>query len=116
MDKSLEYLFKPKSVAIIGASREPGKVGHAILKNIIESGYKGEIYPVNPKADKILGLDVYKSVSEIPGDIDLAVIVVPAQVVLSTLEECGKKGVKHVVVITAGFKEVGGEGIEREKS
>ncbi|MEM4441673.1 MAG: acetate--CoA ligase [Ignisphaera sp.] len=115
MDKSLEYLFKPKSVAIIGASREPGKVGHAILKNIIESGYKGEIYPVNPKADKILGLDVYKSVSEIPGDIDLAVIVVPAQVVLSTLEECGKKGVKHVVVITAGFKEVGGEGIEREK-
>ncbi|MEM4694823.1 MAG: CoA-binding protein, partial [Ignisphaera sp.] len=56
MDKSLEYLFKPKSVAIIGASREPGKVGHAILKNIIESGYKGEIYPVNPKADKILGL------------------------------------------------------------
>ncbi|MEM0489675.1 MAG: acetate--CoA ligase [Ignisphaera sp.] len=115
MDKSLEYLFKPKSVAIIGASREPGKVGHAILKNIIESGYKGEIYPVNPKADKILGLDVYKSVSEIPGDIDLAVIVVPAQVVLSTLEECGKKGIKHVVVITAGFKEVGGEGIEREK-
>ncbi|MEM2454173.1 MAG: CoA-binding protein, partial [Ignisphaera sp.] len=115
MDKSLEYLFKPKSVAIIGASREPGKVGHAILKNIIESGYKGKIYPVNPKADKILGLDVYKSVSEIPGDIDLAVVVVPAHVALSTLEECGKKGVKHAVIITAGFKEVGGEGIEREK-
>lgn len=115
MDRSLDYLFKPRSVAVVGASREPGKVGYAVLKNIIESGYRGEIYPVNPKADKILGLNVYKSISEIPSDIDLAIIVVPVQTVLDVLEECGKKNVKNAVVITAGFKEIGGEGIERER-
>uniref|UniRef100_A0A7C2Z9I2 CoA-binding protein n=1 Tax=Ignisphaera aggregans TaxID=334771 RepID=A0A7C2Z9I2_9CREN len=115
MVSRLEELFKPRSVAVIGASREPGKVGHSILKNIIEGGYKGSIYPVNPKANEILGYPVYKSVSEIPGDVDLAVIVVPAPAVPGVLEECGKKGVKYVVVISAGFKEVGGEGVEREK-
>jgi acetyltransferase len=111
----MKYLFKPRSVAVIGASREPGKVGHAILKNIVEGGYKGKVYPINPNADKILGLNVYKTVSDVPEDIDLAIVVVPAQAVLDVMEECGKKGVKYAVVISAGFKEVGGEGIEREK-
>lgn len=111
----MKELFKPKSIAVIGASREPGKVGYVVLKNIIESGYKGEVYPVNPRADKILGLNAYKSILEVSSDIDLAVIVVPAQAVLDVMEECGKKGVKYAVIISAGFKEIGGEGVEREK-
>ena len=111
----MKALFKPKSVAVIGASREPGKVGYVVLKNIIESGYRGEIYPVNPRAEKILGLSAYKSILEVSSDVDLAVIVVPAQAVLDVMEECGKKSVKYAVVISAGFKEIGGEGVEREK-
>jgi acetyltransferase len=110
----MKELFKPRNVVVVGASREPGKVGHAVLRNIIESGFKGEVYPVNPRADKVLGLNAYKSVLEVPGDIDLAVIVIPAQAVLDVMEECGRKGVKYAVVISAGFKEIGGEGIERE--
>ena len=111
----MKALFKPKSVAVIGASREPGKVGYVVLKNIIESGYRGEIYPVNPRAEKILGLSAYKSILEVSSDVDLAVIVVPAQAVLDVMEECGKKSVKYAVVISAGFKEIGGDGVEREK-
>jgi len=111
----VKALFKPKSVAVIGASREPGKVGYVVLKNIIESGYRGEIYPVNPRAEKILGLSAYKSILEVSSDVDLAVIVVPAQAVLDVMEECGKKSVKYAVVISAGFKEIGGDGVEREK-
>lgn len=115
MSRNLELLFKPRSVAVIGASRDPNKVGHAILKNIIESGYKGRVYPVNPKADSVLGLTAYKSVLDIPDEVDLAVIVIPAQNVLDVMEECGRKGVKFAIVISAGFKEIGGEGVEREK-
>jgi len=108
-------LFSPKSLAVIGASRNPAKVGHTILRNIVESGYKGRVYPVNPKADEILGLKCYKSVLDIPDDVDLVVITVPAQIVLDVAEECGEKGVKYLVVISAGFKEIGGEGVDREK-
>lgn len=108
-------LFRPRSVAVIGASREPRKVGHAVLKNIIDSGFQGRIYPVNPKADEVLGIKAYKSVLDIPDSIDLAVIVVPASTALDAVEECGKKGVKYLIVISAGFKEVGGDGIERER-
>ncbi|MEM4848393.1 MAG: acetate--CoA ligase family protein [Ignisphaera sp.] len=115
MGKELELLFKPRSVAVIGASREPGKVGHSVLKNIIDSGYSGKIYPINPKADSILGLKTYKNLLEVPDDIDLAVVVVPAPSVPNVIEECGTKGVKFAIVISAGFKEIGGEGIEREK-
>ncbi len=108
-------LFSPKSLAVIGASRNPAKVGHTVLRNIVESGYKGRVYPVNPKADEILGLKCYKSVLDIPDDVDLAVITVPAQIVLDVAKECGEKGVKYLVVISAGFKEIGGEGVDREK-
>ncbi|MEM4612704.1 MAG: CoA-binding protein, partial [Ignisphaera sp.] len=108
-------LFRPRSVAVIGASREPGKVGYAVLKNIINSGFQGKIYPINPKAEEILGIKAYKSVLDVSDDIDLGVIVVPASIALDVAEECGKKGIKHLVVISAGFKEVGDEGIEREK-
>ncbi len=115
MKNDLESLFKPKSVAVIGASRDPSKLGYAVLKNIVDSGYRGRVYPVNPQADNIMGLKAYKSVLDIPDDVDVAVFVIPAPIVPEVLEECGRKGVKYAVIISAGFKEVGGEGVEREK-
>ncbi len=111
----LEELFNPSSVAVIGASRNPAKVGHQILKNLIDSGYLGQLYPVNLKAKKILGLDCFPSVTEIPGKVDLTVIAVPAQFVLDIAEECGEKQVKGMIVISAGFKETGREGTELER-
>ncbi len=110
----LTRLFNPKSVAVIGASREPHKVGHATLQNIIRSGFRGEVFPVNPRADEILGLKAYPSVLDIPTDVDLAVIAVPASVVPSVVEECGKKRIPFAVIISAGFREVGEEGQKRE--
>jgi len=111
----LEMFFKPKSIALIGASKEQGKLGHDILKNIIQYGYKGEVYPVNPKADEVLGRKCYKNVAEIPGEVEMAVVVIPAKFVLQAIEECGQKGVKGAVIISAGFKEIGGEGANLEK-
>jgi len=99
-------LLSPRSVAVIGASTQPGKVGHDILNNLVTEEYKGKIYPVNPKADKILGVKAYASVRDIPGEVDLAVIVIPAPLVPGALRECGEKGIKNAVVISAGFKEV----------
>ncbi len=106
----LQALFRPKSIAIIGASRTPGKVGHIIAKNMIESGFEGGIYPINPKAEEILGLKCYASILDVKEAVDLAVIAIPAKYVLQAAEECGRKGVKGLVVISAGFKEVGHEG------
>ncbi|MEM2478163.1 MAG: acetate--CoA ligase family protein [Thermoproteota archaeon] len=111
----LEAFLNPRSVAVIGASREEKKVGHRILRNLINSGFKGDIYPVNPNADVILGYKCYKSVVEIEEDVDLAVISVPAKSVLEVVEECGRKGIKGVVVISAGFSETGREGLVLEK-
>ena len=111
----LKAIFKPESVAIIGASRTPGKVGHTLLRNLMECGYGGEVYPINPHADEILGVKCYPSVLEVPGDVDLAVIAVPAPIVLQVAEECGRKGVKALIVISAGFRETGREGAERER-
>ncbi len=111
----LEAFFEPKSVAVIGASRNPTKLGYGILKNILESGFQGAIYPVNPKADEILDLPAYASVLDVPDPIDLAVIVVPDRFVLDVMEECGKKGVKGVIIISAGFREAGLEGVHRER-
>lgn len=111
----LEMFFKPKSVAVIGASREEGKVGHSILKNIIQYGFEGDVYPVNSRGGEILGLKCYPNVSAISGEIDMVVIVIPAKFVPVVMNECGTKGIKGVVVISAGFKEVGGEGSKLEK-
>ena len=111
----LEAIFNPKSVAIIGASRTPGKVGYVLTKNMIDSGYDGEIYPINPNAEEILGLKAHPSVMDVPGDVDLAVIAIPSAYVLQVAEECGKKGVKALVVISAGFKETGHEGALLER-
>jgi acetyltransferase len=112
---SLDMFFKPNSVAIIGASSEEKKLGHAVLKNVIDGGYTGNIYPINPKADSILGYKCFKSVLDIPGDVDLAVFVIPSKFVNPVMRECAQKGVKGAIVITAGFKETGLEGAKLEK-
>ena len=104
--KGLDYMFNPRSVAIIGASREPRKFGRVILSNFV-NGFKGKIYPINPHADELMNLTCYSSVLDVPGEIDLAVIVIPAKYVENTLLECGKKKVKAVVIIPGGFSETG---------
>jgi acetyltransferase len=111
----LDAIFSPSSIAVIGASRDPGSVGQSLVANLIDSRFKGIVYPVNPKTKGILGIKCYPRVMEIPDEVDLAVVIVPAPFVTDVLEECGKKGVKGAVVITAGFKEIGGEGSRLEK-
>ena len=111
----LDAFFHPQSVAVIGASRDPEKLGYAVLANLKEGGYPGRLYPVNPKADEILGLKAYPSVLDIPDPVDLAVVVIPYRFVPAVLEQCGQKGVRAVVVISAGFREAGREGLERER-
>ena len=108
--RSLIPLFKPKSVAVIGASTAPGKLGHDILANLKNGGFPGPLYPINPKADEILGLKVYKSIADTPAAPDLAVVVIPARIVAGTLEQCAAKGVKAAIVITGGFAEAGPDG------
>lgn len=112
--KMLNNFFSPKSIAVIGASRTPGKVGHDILKNIIQYGYQGAVYPINPEASEILGLKAYPSVLSVPGEIGLAVVVVPSQRVVEVIGQCGAKGVDAAVIITAGFRESGSEGARLE--
>lgn len=112
--RDLEPLFAPQSVAVVGASRTESSVGHAILRNLIHGGYTGVIYPVNPKARSILGIRCAPTLSAIDDKIDLAIIVVPSPAVQAVVEECATLGTRHVVVISAGFKEVGGEGVQRE--
>ena len=111
----LELFFNPKSVAVIGASRDPEKLGYAVLANLQQGGYPGQLYPVNPKAGEILGLKSYSAVMDIPDPVDLAVVVIPYRFVPAVLEQCGQKGVAAVVVISAGFREAGREGLERER-
>lgn len=110
--KDLTRMLNPRSVAIIGASRDPEKVGHIILQNYINAGYSGRLYPVNKNADMVMGLQSYSSISKIKDSIDLAVIAVPAQIVPSVLEECGKAGVKSTVVVSGGFAEVGNKELQ----
>ncbi|MCC7208571.1 MAG: CoA-binding protein, partial [Anaerolineae bacterium] len=110
----LKHFFEPESVAIVGASASPDKLGHAVLKNAIEGGYRGRLYPINPKAPEILGLKAYPSVSALPETPDLVVVVIPYQHVAAAIEEAGQKGVRAAVVISAGFREAGLEGMKRE--
>lgn len=114
VDEVLSGLLRPKGVAIIGASAKPGKIGHTVVKNLVESGYEGGIYPVNPTADEICGLPVFKSVLDIPYHVDAAAITVPAKFVMKVTKECGEKGVKGLIVITSGFGEVGDIKLEKE--
>ena len=113
--RMLETFSCPQAVAVIGASRDKEKLGHGVLSNLIEHGYPGQVYPINPKADEILGLKCYPSVLDVPGPIDLAVVVIPNKYVAAALEECGQKGVKGVIIISAGFREAGLEGVRMER-
>jgi len=112
---SIKNFFDARSVAVVGASSSPDKLSNAILRNLIQSGYQGNIYPINPKASEIENYKAYPSVSSLPEAVDLAVLVIPASKVLEVAKECGEKGVKNIITITAGFKEVGKEGLEAEK-
>jgi acyl-CoA synthetase (NDP forming) len=108
--RQLDAILKPKSVAVIGASTSPDKIGYEILKNIIDSGFDGTVYPINPKAEVILDLACHKSVKDIAKTPDLAVIIIPARFVPQAVQECGEAGVKGAVIITGGFSEAGDEG------
>ena len=110
----LDSLFYPRSIAVVGASRQPGSVGHSLLANLLMSRYQGVIFPVNPKATSVLGIKCYPRVLEIPDDVDLAVIIVPSRAVSKVFDECGRMGIKAAIIITAGFKEIGGDGIVLE--
>lgn len=114
-ERAAKIFFSPRSVAVIGASRQEGAVGHEIVKNLLKYNYPGRIFPVNPKAEKILGLKCYPSILEVEEDVDLGVIAVPARIVLKVAEEAGEKGLKGLIAISAGFKEVGLEGARRER-
>ncbi len=113
----LDKFFEPASVAVIGASRDPGKLGYAVVQNLIESGFtnSGRLYPINPKASEILNFPAYPSVLAVEDTIDLAVVVIPYKYVPDAVRECGEKGIPAVVIITAGFREAGHEGLERER-
>ncbi len=113
--EKLDAIFSPESVAVIGASSTPGKVGHDIFANVLRGEYKGTLYPVNPKARSILSVRCYASVTDIPDPVDLAMIILPPKAALKSIEDCIEKGVKGVVIVSAGFKEVGGEGAEIEE-
>jgi len=114
----LQSFFTPKSVAVIGASTDAKKLGHAVLANLVHGGFlnkKRKVYPINPKADEILGLKSYPSVLDVPDPIDLAVIVIPYPIVPEALQTCGEKGIPAAIVISAGFREAGMEGLTRER-
>lgn len=108
--RDLDAVFRPQSVALIGASTTPGKLGYDILYNLINAGFTGPVYPINPKADEILGLKAYRDIGSTPAPADLAVIVIPARMVIDAIKDCGKAGVKSAVIITGGFAEAGEEG------
>ncbi|ACS89595.1 Acetyl-CoA synthetase I (ACSI, ADP-forming), subunit alpha [Thermococcus sibiricus MM 739] len=118
-EMSIEALFKPRSVAVVGASGKPGKIGYAIMKNLIEYGYEGKIYAVNVKGGEIevsgRKFKVYESILDVPDEVDMAVVVVPAKFVSQVVEECGKKGVKVLPIISSGFGELGEEGKKVEE-
>ncbi|GII31516.1 acetate--CoA ligase family protein [Planotetraspora mira] len=104
---SMNRIFKPRSVAVIGASGETGKIGNSVMRNLINGGYQGHIYPINPKAPEILGLPAYPSIADVPGDVDVAVFAIPAKFVAAALEEAGRKGVAGAIMIPSGFAETG---------
>lgn len=111
----LAPFFNPRSVAVVGASAVPGKMGYILMDNIIRGGYKGKIYAVNPKGGEILGYQAFLSIKDIPDPVDLAVIVIPAVAIPDAVDQCGEKGVKALLIISAGFREAGPEGARRER-
>ncbi|MFD5059491.1 MULTISPECIES: acetate--CoA ligase family protein [unclassified Streptomyces] len=111
---SMRRLMEPRSVAVIGASNEQGKIGNSVMRNLIDGGFSGEIHPVNPRADDILGRKAYKSVTDVPGEVDVAVFAIPARFVASALEEVGRKGIPNAVLIPSGFAETGEQALQDE--
>lgn len=111
----LDYIFKPQTVAVIGATEKEGSVGRTLLWNLISNPFGGTIYPVNPKRNNVLGIRAYPSIGEVPDRVDLAVIVTPAPTVPAVIDECVKAGVKGAIIISAGFKEIGAEGVKLEQ-
>lgn len=111
---SMNRIMQPASVAVIGASDSKGKIGNSVMKNLIDGGYAGEIYPVNPKADEILGKKAYKRVGDIPGDVDVAVFAVPAKFCIQALAEVGEKGIPGAIMIPSGFAETGETALQEE--
>ena len=114
MQENLNFFFEPQSVAVIGASSNPNKLSFGILKNLSQYGYKGNIYPINPKSDPILDHPCYANVEDVPGPVDLAVIILPAEAIPEVLVKCGQKGIKACIIISGGFKELGEIGKQRE--
>lgn len=112
---SLRAFLNPRSVAVIGASRKPNTIGNFVFRNLIQQDFKGTVYPVNPNSDSIAAVRAYPTVSHIPGDVDLAIIIIPAEYVQQVIEDCAHKNVKGVVIVSAGFSDVGPEGAEREQ-
>ena len=112
--EALDSLFQPRSIAIVGASNTEGKIGHSVVHNLIESKYTGAIYPINPNDPEIQGLKAYKSVLDVAGEIEAAVLTVPAKITKNVIDDCGKKGVKSLIIITSGFSEVGERELEEE--
>ncbi len=106
----LDHFFAPKSIALVGAKDDVGSVGRTMLSNLVSGGYKGKIYPVNPKRDEVLGMRCYHTVSAIPEQVDLAVVITPAAAVPAVIQECAESGIKAAIIISAGFKELGPEG------
>lgn len=111
----IRAVLEPRSIAVIGASSNPAKTGHVLLKNIVVNGFPGKVYPINPKADEILGYKAYPKILDVPDDIDVVFFLLPGQFVPTLYEDCKKKGVKAAVIIAAGFAEVGEEGAKQQK-
>lgn len=111
-----EPFFNPRGVAVIGASSDPHKLGYGVVRNLVEYRYRGAIYPVNPTANEILGHPCYATIAQVPDPVDLAVVVVPAPIVVDVVDQCGRRGVRHVIVVSGGFRESGPEGQAREQA
>jgi acetyl coenzyme A synthetase (ADP forming)-like protein len=112
--RAMNRIMRPDAIAVIGASAEDGKIGNSVMKNLINGGYKGKIYPIHPKADEIMGMKAYKSVKDVPGDIDTAVFAIPAKFVAGALAECGEKKIPGAVLIPSGFAEAGEPELQAE--
>lgn len=114
--RNLDSLFKPKAIAIIGASAKELSIGNVIIKNLLQYGYTGKIYPINPKEKTIRGLNAYPTIFDVQGDIDLAHVIIPGKFVPQIIKDCGKRGIKSVIINSAGFSEMGTEGMELQKA